>query len=116
MEMQTVFLITSAHPGWLAICEAFRTLPGFCIIGQTRSPMLAVTGIAAYRPAIVIMPVYCDPHNSSEDLYGVKLLLQLRSCSPESKILVVEERLWSTESLALTKLDIRGIVTWSELT
>ena len=110
MPAHRVLLITSVHPAWANVREALQALPGVHIVGRTQSLDAAAEAVATHQPALVLASgralVEQDP---------LQLLGQLRSTSPNTKILVVLDHVRAREVLDRTELPPNGFLHFGDL-
>lgn len=107
---KTALLVVGSHIGAAGVQSLLIDLPAIRLVAYQRQGPAAVRAAEQHKPSIILV----GSDGVSEDV--IVLLRQLRTASPESKIIVFSDEVERERLSSLWSVPIDGCLAWAEVT
>lgn len=94
MMPHTLFVIPADSVSWTGLLHALRQFPDLRVIGQTSDPGRAVAQVRRLTPTIILVALQAGRASVAP------LVRQLRSASPDSRVMIIAEAVVDAAELA----------------
>lgn len=112
----TVFLVTSSHPGWIGLRHSLARLTNIYVLGESDDTARIEQMVTSSSPDLIFVPDRINQTARHSGRMSLDIIAGIHASSPSSKVLVGTEHMKFDEALLFLKVGIDGLMPWRGLT